>query len=92
MAPSREVEQVFCDAGDVMAEDLLKRAGCGGMSAGGAAVSSSCPNSIRVSQRCSSADVLALARAMRDAVVRSSGIELNTRLRFVDRRGVKVAL
>jgi UDP-N-acetylmuramate dehydrogenase len=84
---ARTTFPVFLDPPDRRAADLLQAAGCEGLKVGGARVAEWSINGIVATRVCTSADIAGLVRRMRDTVRDQSGVELETRLSFVDEDG-----
>jgi UDP-N-acetylenolpyruvoylglucosamine reductase len=83
---------VFIDPADGRAETFLTNANCVELKVGGARLSSQFPNRVCTSKTARSADVLELARRIRDRVLERETTDLKPALRFVDEDGRRIDL
>jgi UDP-N-acetylmuramate dehydrogenase len=74
------------------AESLLAETARGGLSVGGAQLSTDFPNQVCTSKTARAADVIELARTARERVLKTAGIVLRPAMRFVDEEGEDIEL
>lgn len=92
LPPGWSAGSVFRNPGEEAAGRLLERAGCKGLSSGGARVSDRHANVIVTSRGARASDILVLARDMRGRVKDMFGVELEPEIRFLDTDGRRIEL
>lgn len=88
----RSADPLFIDPVGGKAEAFLTTADCVELKVGGARLSSRRPNRIHTSKTARAADVLELARMIRDRVLERENIDLEPAIRFVDEDGRRIEL
>lgn len=79
----RNVGSVFQNPTDVSAGELIERAGLKGFRIGGAQVSPKHANFIQADESATASDVLEVIRAVQNEVLKSTGYELKTEVRYI---------
>ncbi len=90
LGPPPAAASLFVEPAGVSARQLCERAGCGGISVGGAEMPEGAPNTVVTHRHARSEDIANLCRQVRSMVAERCGVELRPALCFVDETGRSV--